>query len=155
MDVLSLVIEQPLRYSMKNFEYENTRFMKKPLLYGDKTNRRIHLSLEDEHITLVLKDLVEYPILLESLNKMLPDYRLIASTMSDMAIQIDGASITCELKQGAIWSKSKHGKFKEDHWRDMSFDEWCSTEQVAREFYGGNRKPKYENTLIDIKDLLK
>lgn len=120
---------------MKNFEYESDRFSDKQKLWPIRAKREIHFASQNEHFTLYLdKNIgnIEFNILYESLEKSKDPPR----DMHEMAMSLNNACIVGDYKQGTIWNDSKDSKFRDDPWKDkMSFEEWCSSEQVAKEFY--------------------
>lgn len=148
---------------MKNFEYNNIRFSKEPLLYTLKPEREIHVSTFNEHLILRLSktiNLGQFTILVNALKGFMPDFNIVATVMRDMATDSTlGGTFLCEFKQGVQWNGSRKYKFRDDPWQDgLSFEEWCSPRQVAREYYGQkNRRSKIkvdDDILINIKDLL-
>lgn len=146
---------------MEKFEYSNKRYSKVPLLSIDKPSRKIKLSTPNEYLEVTFSKETnggQFTILFNALSALMPDADAVAFMMQDMVQKLDGAKLLVECKQGVIWDNAREGKFREDAWKDeMSFEEWCSTEQIAREFYlRKNKKTKIlEDKIINIADLLK
>ncbi len=145
---------------MEKFEYENERFSKEPRLYIDKSKREISISSPNEYYVLTLsKDISggQFTILFNVLSDLMPNIAIVIATMYDMASKLEGACVLSELKQGVIWDRCKAGQFKEDRWGDgMPFSEWCSSEQVAKEYYRRPNRAKktFEEKKINLQDLL-
>lgn len=147
---------------MKNFEYENSRFTKEPLLLANKAERKVELSTINEYTALSFsKDEVnggQFSVIVNALVDLMPDTEAVIKTMRDMTAHFKSGCLSSELKQGVVWQKGRKYQMRDDPWNDeMPFEEWCSPEQIAREYYGRRRQRATKTTeerIISLTDLL-
>lgn len=81
-------------------------------------------------------------------------------TMCSIASSIPGSCVYSELKPGLIYDSRHQPTFfmnragkqvNRDRWSDgLTWDEWCSSEQIAKEYYG--RKKHWESKQKNFQD---
>ena len=148
---------------MKNFEYTNNRFTKEPLLLANKAERKIELSTFNECTTISFsKDEVnggQFSIIVNALLDIMPDTEAVIKTMREMVAHFKSGTMSSDFKQGVVWNNSRKYRMRDDVWNDgLTFEEWCSDEQIAKEYYSKrNRKiaiKKPTDKIMSLQDLL-